>query len=538
MRVRGLIVFATLSLVGCSDDTLGVAPPRFTCARPDEAPLPDERGGARCLRVGAREGVLAAEWPDVTGFPTPVVYVRAGAGAGGDGSRERPWAALSDALSRDAATVALARGGYTLDARVERTTELSLVGADPAGVTVGLGAGAGITSTTSLRVQGVTLRARAADAETRDLPLTVTSGATMTLDDVVVDGGWDAVTAQDATLVARHLTVRRARHYGVSLTGRALGILRSLLVRDGAGAGVVVDRARVHVAEALVAAQGRGGVTLSGDGDAAAGASDCDGDDPRMAPGPRDCLRDLAVIDAHSVGVWARGRRAVEGQRLLVARTQTTGDDPSADGVFVSDGADVTLDPAIATESMQGRGSIFADNARSGVVVDGGGVGLMPPSRLVMTGAWIDGNARIGAFAQNAAVVPRVAFCRFVGNGGIGFGAVPSARIASIGCNGFLSTRPALLPAVSRGVPAQAMMADGLSVANVADLAVTQNAFDDNARYGAVFLGASGRLDANRGAGNLYGLGVYESPMLDVAATNRVVGRAPTPTTALGVFSP
>ena len=69
------------------------APPiHFTCARPDEAPLPDGFGGRRCLRVGAREGVRAELWPVTDGLPSPVVFVRAGAPAGGDGTRDRPLA--------------------------------------------------------------------------------------------------------------------------------------------------------------------------------------------------------------------------------------------------------------------------------------------------------------------------------------------------------------------------------------------------------------------------------------------------------------
>lgn len=527
-RVSAWLLLVT-SLARCGGADEAPAPARFTCARPDEAPLPDEAGGWRCLRVGAREGVRADVWPDVAGLPGPVLYVMATAPAGGDGSRERPLRTLAEAVARGFGAAALARGEHTLDAPLTLDGARTVAGADPGTTALRLAPGAGLVASGELSVRGLALRAPTAAPTERDLPLSAARGATLTLDDVVVEGGYDGVSAQDATLVARHLTVRRTARRGVSLVGAGWGIAASLLVRDGAGAGVVADGARLRVAEALVAAQGRPGFTLRGAG-AVAGTADCGAADPRATAGPYDCLREVAVVDGRSAGLWARGARSVEVQRSLVARMRPTPDDESADGLYVGEGADVRVDPGVSSDAMQGRGSIFADNARLGVVVDGGGEGAPTRSRLTLHGAWVDANAGGGVFAQNAAVVPRVAYCRFVGNGGFGLAAVPSASVVSIACNGFIATRPATLAAVTAaGERVTLAVADGLSLARPGDVQVVENEFRENARFAAILVSAGGRLSANRGDNNRYGLGVYNSAALEVAASNRVTGREPAP---------
>ena len=534
---RCFLWLVALAGARCSSPDEPPSPARFACERADEAPLPDEAGGVRCLRVGAREGLRGDAWPDVAGVTEPVVYVQPDAPAGGDGSRARPFRTLAEANGAGAATVALSRGEH----RVTETLTLaaqSIVGVDPSASVVRLSAGASLVAPSTQALRRVSLRGPTAGTTPRDVPLSATRGATLTLEDVVVDGGHDGVATQDATLVARRLTVRHTTRRGLSLSGSGWALLDALLVREGVGAGVVADGVRVSVHGALVAGQGGAGVTLLGAASDTSGTMDCAALDPRGVPGPFDCLQELAVIDGHSVGVWVRGARGAELQRLLIARTRPTADDESADGIYVSDGADVRVDPGIASDAMQGRGTVLADNARAGLVVDGGGEMAARRSRLTLQGARVEANAFGGVFAQNYAVVPRVAYSRFVGNGGVGLAAVPSVSIASIACNGFIATRPAtLLATTDTGERVRLPVADGLSLARASDVQIIENAFDSNGRFAALFVGSSGRVSGNRGEGNRYGLGVYDGAALDVAASNRGLGREPAPSVLPGVVT-
>ena len=75
---------------------------------------------------------------------------------------------------------------------------------------------------------------------------------------------------------------------------------------------------------------------------------------------------------------------------------------------------------------------------------------------------------------------------------------------------------------------------DGLSIAETsatAAVVVTDNVFNDNERFGAVFSGVTATLSRNSGTGNRYGLGAYAgAPMVD--ASNSIAGANPAPSIA------
>lgn len=540
MNSRSLLVFAGLSfMVACDDDSPEgpAAVARFTCARPDEAPLPDGVGGHRCVRVGAREGVRADLWPVTDGLPEPVVFVRPDAPAGGDGTRDRPFNTLDVALDRGSASVVLARGAHRLTATRGVSSRLVLVGADPATTRVALPAGVGLRAEGALSLRTLTLVGTSAAAD-GDVAVRANPGASLALDDVAIEGGARALSADGATVSARHLSVRRARVVGVELSGRTRAVMSSVLVREGGRAGVVLNQARIHLREALIASNARQGMIFQGDVEAGGGFGDCRATDPGASAGERDCLGEVACVEDRITSVQITGRRTVEARLLFLAGTTRGDASDVADGLFAGDGADVTLDPEVAVEAMQGFGSEVVGHARFGVLVDGGDRPAAR-ARVSVRGAVIRGNGRGGMFLQHSAEASRVEFSRFESNWGIGLVALPSTTLRSIGCNGFLATRPAtLLARASDGRVVMLNLADGLSVEGVPGLEVLNNRFDGNGRFAAIFSGAVGRLDGNTGSGNRYGLGAYDSPMLALSPSNRVTGREPVPAVNPGIFTP
>jgi hypothetical protein len=539
MNSRPLLVFAGLLFAVACDDGSSEAPvvARFTCTRPDEAPLPDGVGGHRCVRVGAREGLRADLWPVTDGLPGPLVFVRPDAPAGGDGTRDRPFNDLGVALDRGAASVALSSGAHQLAAVRRVTAALTLVGADASTTRVVFSTGGAFSAESALTLRSLTLQGMGATADS-GAAVRANAGASLVLDDVVIEGGARGVVADGASLVARHLTVRRTLALGVELIGRTRAVMSSVLVRDGARSGISLDRSRIHLREALIASNARYGLALLGDVEAGGGFGDCRAADPGASAGDRDCLAEVACLDDHVAAVQITGRRAVEARLLFLAGTTPGDATTAADGLFAGDGADVTLDPEIAVEAMQGFGSEVVANARFGVLVDGGD---RPEARarVSVRGAVVRGNGRGGMMLQHSAEATRVEFSRFESNWGVGLVALPSTTLRSIGCNGFLATRPAALRArAGDGRVVTLNLADGLSVEGAPGLEVLNNRFDGNGRFAAIFSGAVGRLDGNTGSGNRYGLGVYESPTLVVSAGNRVAGREPAPAVNPGIFAP
>jgi len=118
-RPRHLPLVALLAaLAACDGDAPGAPPAAPSCAGDDRAPVPDENGGFRCIEVGASPAVAAGAFADAefagAALAPPVAHVRAATAPGGDGTAERPFATLADALRSGAATVLLARGTYAL----------------------------------------------------------------------------------------------------------------------------------------------------------------------------------------------------------------------------------------------------------------------------------------------------------------------------------------------------------------------------------------------------------------------------------------
>lgn len=537
-----LLCGAAVAIAACADES--PAPPPTdnspvvravpVCTAADEAPLPDGRGATRCLHVGADITPAGRPSPDTAGLPRPVVHVVPGA-TRGDGSEALPLGEIVDALPMlaNGGTLALHRGEHP----VPRTLTL------PSGVTV---VGVGPTDGTTLRITS----ARAcfelltrATVTVRDLAIRVDDGATvsnvlgfevpadasLTIDNVRVTGVRSGIRAS-GSVTATRLSVLNASQDGIDLFAPAVGRFRGLLVRDGLAVALRVDTsevagaapgaARVHLTEAALVHNARGGVVMVGNTTDGSGADACSDDGPGAGTGALDCLTRVSVQDNGRVGLVVEGNRRVELRAGSFSGTRVVAGAPDGDGVQVRGGASLAFDPSIRTEAARGTGSFVVGNGRVGVFAQGVGASLS------LRGAQVNSNAAPGAFVAAGARAELVGFCELRGNGALGLGVTRTASIAAVQGNGIGETRVARLT-TSTGMVAD--FGDGLCLDQSARVDISRNVVSSNPRFGVVFLRVSGSFTGNGGSGNLYGQGVYDSQGLAGATVPQIGGSAPPP---------
>jgi hypothetical protein len=477
--------------------------------------------------VGAAGDVASGPFADTVyagiALPSPVAHVRADAGVGGDGSPTRPFATLAEAVRAGAATVLLARGEHGVAETIVVGRDLTLVG-------VGASTLRPPAVGPTLRVRGValslarlTLRGATDDAPVVD----VAEGATASLRHVVVDGGAAGLRVSGASTQAalERVTVVRTRVAGVVVEDGARARLVGVSVRDGGGLGVIAGASapglpggRLLLRDSLVARNWAEGVTLTRDGGDATGFQACD--DTLSAPrGAFDCVASTAVQDNRATGVYVAGARRVTGRALVVSGTRARGGIPSGDGLFVGDGASLSLDLAVVGDARMGHGSQWVGNARAAVLLSGAG------ATLSLHGARIRDNASVGVFVQRGATLEALRYSALERNGGAALAASEGATLGSILCDHFLATRPALLVTTAGRVT----LADGASIHRATVREMTGNELSSNGRFGLILNAASGALTRNRGAGNLFGLGNYAPAGVTVDDAAAIRGRSPPP---------
>jgi hypothetical protein len=513
--------------------------PTLACLRDDEAVLPDGVGTLRCLRVGADTTRTAPDLPDPRAIdptlPDVVRWVRAGA-TGGDGSRERPFATLAqavDALPPSGGTVAVAAGRHSLPAAIATRAVLAVVGAGathtvivPArgGAFVTAGAGAQVT------LRGLSIEHDAAD-DTADAlgDVSAAAGARVTLRDVVFVRPQSAIVAEGAgtRVVADGLTVRGARGPGVALYDEARGVLRGVVVRDGRSVGVLASArrlgdagARLMLVDALIAANAGGGVAVTSRAVGGTGAT-CEDADLTTSTGDDDCLLRVSARGNGSFGVTAAdGRIRVDLRRSYVGATRA-GPAGNGDGVVIARGAHLKFDDDLRLASMTaalGRGTQVLENARAGVLADGTGTATR------VHGVLVGSNGGPGMVIQRDANCSALNYSIFSDNVGAGLAATTGGSLDAILCDQFVFTRAAM-----------GRFGDGLSAYGARLDALRENTFSDNARFGLVLSGTRPRtlpaieLMLNRGTGNRYGAAIYGEPSVVFSNPERIVGSTAAP---------
>lgn len=545
LPARGVFVLSVMYLcviaaVGCDEGSTaapvpdgGVAPRPRICAASDQAPLRVGDGGFACTMVGAVQQPGNELWPTV---PAGAVarFVRPDADEGGDGSRERPWRRLGEALRGTpvGVTVVLSRGTHPLSETLTLPGDATVVGvgSDPMRGSV-IDAPPGVQL---FAVPGAaTLRALAithAGTATGDVAtVSVAASGALRLEDVALRRPAIGVLCA-GRLDAAGLTVLEAGRVGVGLVAGARANLRNVLIRDGQGVGIQADGAHLHLGDALVHENARGGVYLNGttSGDPMGGAASCTVDGPGTTPGPLDCIdhasitcNGIAGLAVSGAGGAGAAQRAVEVRSVALSGTSAPAGMPGGDGLVVQDGVSVSLDPG--TGAM-GGGSEVVGNARLGVLVQGVGAVLR------MRGATVASNAGPGVFVTAAATVQEIRWSEVAFNRGLGVGVATSSSIMSLTDSVVRDTSVGSLPGMSASV---VMVGDGVSAAGAVVGTVARNELSRNERFAAAFSNSSGVVEDNRGSDNRYAIGAYE---VTAAFTERrnvfVRTRAATPASA------
>jgi hypothetical protein len=508
-----------MAIAGCGGDDGGMPPgggarvhEPATCASERDAPIRDGLGGFACIAVGADPTPATGEWPDVAGLPAPLLYVRPGV-TGGDGTMASPFGTVAEALAETPAPMAivLATGDHLLTASIEVTGTLVLVGAASAG---------GTTLIPPADMPGIDASGAGARLTVRDLaieyrdPVTVdggtgaavlaTGGAEVTLEDVVIRDALHGVRADGATVTARGLTVLRAASVGVWVTAGGHAVLERFAVRSGGRYGILAQNANVDLTRGHVAENERDGIALLG---GIAGETHMIGEVTASFNG----VTGMRVEGALAAAAFSLA--AMEGTRVPDG---TIG----GDGLFVGNGASVTVDPGLSTDLVQGHGTAMVGNARTGILGAGAG------TELTVTGVLLGSNEGPGAFLQTEVTVPRMGYARIEDNTVLGVGAA-SASVVEFPCDLFEGTRMGTIVTTDGTLE----LGDGLSIARNGDTrAMIQGSeFSDNARFGAVFSETMATMRDNRGSGNRWSMAAYTSSDVDLDPSNSIEAREASP---------
>lgn len=497
-----------------------------TCPDPAQAPLRTGEGidVFRCETVGASAASGDARWPETTGLVAPVVYVDPSAMAGGDGSRERPFATLGAAVAASPRTVAFSRGEHPVPPSFTASSDLDLVGVGAGTVLRVVRDSAGFVFRGGARValRGCVIVGPEAPGE--GVVLVRVAGATLSLDDVSLDGGYDALRVDDGALLGARVTVRRAVRYGVFAGASARVTLDGFVVRDGLAQGIRAEGGRLSLRRGLVADNARHGVVMLGDVSATGGWARCDGTD---VAGSRDCVVQVASHGNGVAGMYVEGRRTVSLSRVSLSGTRLVAIEggSAGDGLVVGPASTVAVDEDVTDVARRGTASAVLANGRVGVLAQG------LNATVTIRGALIGANASGAVLLTGNASAPMIGECLVQGNRFGGILVAPGARASIVQCNGIVDTQEGALETNVGTLT----LADGLHVnAPSGEARFVENVVSGSRRFGLIVNATRGASEGNRGEANRYGVGLYGGASLSGnLEAIRGTERAPTATPAL-----
>lgn len=285
-------------------------------------------GTSGCATVGV--ACPEGEWPD--DLPTTgVIYVRAGAATGGDGTRGAPLATITEAVGAATAPTVIAlstgehAGGATLPAGITLrgacAAATRVIGAEAGVVLMLAGEGAAVQDVTldggALGlVSGLGVAARAAGVVVESATQvgllvhgTFVGERVLVKDIETADGAGVGVTGEGALDLRRSL-VLRATHFGIAAQGGGRIVLSDVGVSETGslpgslgGIGVILIEGAELVATGLALSQNEiAGVLLQG-------------------PGSSARITEAVIRDASTTGTYGRGIAARASTSLVLERS-------------------------------------------------------------------------------------------------------------------------------------------------------------------------------------------------------------------------
>jgi hypothetical protein len=198
---------------------------RAVCTEPDEVHFPGEPG---CARIGS--ACTADPWASDLPAMGTILFVQAGAAAGGDGTRAMPYATIAEAIAAatSGTVIAVARGSY--DESVFVPAGVTIWGACVAETRIAATKESGIGGTISIDDDGVVVRNVTLGGQRPGVTIV---GGSLELRDVVIDGAQSAgIAVLGGRLIGSTGVVR----------GTRVGFLRGHGIQIENAASVTLDR--------------------------------------------------------------------------------------------------------------------------------------------------------------------------------------------------------------------------------------------------------------------------------------------------------
>lgn len=364
-------------VIGCNPWPGGT---RATCTAIDEAHFPGEPG---CGRVG--DACPAGDFPEGLPAGATVLYVRAGAPSGGDGSLAAPFSTIAGALTAapDGATLALAKGTYAEAVGLRRS--VTIWGACAAETTIASPSAvySVLTSGPVVALRGVHLRGGGGLLQ---------SAGDLTLRGVVVtDSGSDALALLSGSTAIDDVIVRRAGAAAVLVGVHGSAALRRVAIEDPADAAITSTGGPVGASD--VAAHGAGvlstfAVLAQGVAHVALERFVLEGPSAFIVAGESTLVVRDAWLDGDGGGPREfDGLQAYDGTRVRLERVRL--DRARANALFVAESADALLVDSTITRVVDA-----SPGYGRAVDVEGGG-------HVTLTRVRVDEARQIGVFATD-----------------------------------------------------------------------------------------------------------------------------------------
>jgi hypothetical protein len=348
------------------------------CAAVGEAHFPGEPG---CARIGS--ACPAGDWAEDLPTDVTVLYVKAGASAGGDGTATLPFATIADAVAagRSGTVIALSKG--TFDEAVLLPGHMTLWGACVAETLVTCSTASSAAGTVTALGQGATMQNLRVSGARPGIWL----GGTVSLDlqgVLVTDAVWFGISVDNGAAVTGHgVVVRGTRPRTSGATeGRGLDVSRAGTVDltqvaffddDEAGVAAYNAGSTVRLTDVAIRGAGTRAVSAQSGGriEITNGALDGNGQFGVFAIGAETTVvlsgAVIRDIEPSADGATGRGLEAQEGASITAGRCLF---DRNGNAAIYATGAGT----AITLSDVVARATAGTDVEQSGrgLIVEGG----------------------------------------------------------------------------------------------------------------------------------------------------------------------